>query len=199
MSASVISDPVPISSASAEQQMAEVADGIATAAAEVEFVKCYCCSLTEECTPAYIGRVRERYKGRWICGLCAEAVKDEICRSGKKLIGTEEALDKHMTFCASFRSSPAPVAADANEHLIAAMRQLLRRSLDSPRGSDPPLTAPGSSSPARSPPPAARSPGPVAASPPSPADHSEQAGQRKQRKRDEKRVRKRRRRRREEE
>ncbi|CAA7401232.1 unnamed protein product [Spirodela intermedia] len=134
MSGSVISDPVPIASASAEQQMAEVADGIATAAAEVEFVKCYCCSLTEECTPAYIGRVRERYKGRWICGLCAEAVKDEICRSGKKLIGTEEALDKHMTFCASFRSSPAPVAADANEHLIAAMRQLLRRSLDSPRG-----------------------------------------------------------------
>lgn len=140
-----MSDSVPISSSSssstaavmaaAEPQMTAAADGMATASTvEVEFVKCYCCSLTEECTPAYIGRVRERYKGRWICGLCAEAVKDEICRSGKKLIGTEEALDKHMNFCASFRSSPAPVAADANEHLIAAMRQLLRRSLDSPRG-----------------------------------------------------------------
>nr|POE59533.1 hypothetical protein CFP56_43416 [Quercus suber] len=47
---------------------------------EVEFVKCHCCGLTEECTLDYIARVRERYQGRWICGLCAEAVKDESFR-----------------------------------------------------------------------------------------------------------------------
>ncbi|MQM19436.1 hypothetical protein Taro_052442, partial [Colocasia esculenta] len=36
-------------------------------------------------------------------------------------------------FCGSFRSSTGAEGADANDHLIAAMRQLLRRSLDSPR------------------------------------------------------------------
>ncbi|MQM22156.1 hypothetical protein Taro_055204 [Colocasia esculenta] len=134
MSASVISDAVPISAPPAVEAQSAQAQGVeATAVVEVESVTCDCCGLTEECTPAYIGRVRERYAGRWVCGLCAEAVKDEICRSSPRLIGTEEALSRHMAFCRSFRSSPAPAPADANEHLIAAMRQLLRRSLDSPR------------------------------------------------------------------
>ncbi|KAF3958047.1 hypothetical protein CMV_017003 [Castanea mollissima] len=48
---------------------------------EVEFVICDCCGLTEECTPAYIAHVRELYYGKWICGLCGEAIKDEIIRS----------------------------------------------------------------------------------------------------------------------
>ncbi|CAA6659310.1 unnamed protein product [Spirodela intermedia] len=101
--------------------------------AEVESANCDCCGLTEECTPAYIEHVRERYDGRWLCGLCAEAVKEEISRSGQRLIGAEEALKRHITFCRSFRSSPAPMAADANDHLITAMRQLFRRGFDSPR------------------------------------------------------------------
>ena len=41
----------------------------------VSSVKCYCCTLIEECMPPYIDCLRERYKGRWICGLCAEAVE----------------------------------------------------------------------------------------------------------------------------
>ena len=36
--------------------------------ADVEFARCDCCGLTEECTPAYIARIRERHQGRWICG-----------------------------------------------------------------------------------------------------------------------------------
>ncbi|KAH7574469.1 hypothetical protein JRO89_XS03G0300200 [Xanthoceras sorbifolium] len=44
---------------------------------EVEVARCECCGLMEECTPGYIGRVRERFQGLWICGLCGEAVKDE--------------------------------------------------------------------------------------------------------------------------
>ncbi|KAJ4836252.1 hypothetical protein Tsubulata_049747 [Turnera subulata] len=98
---------------------------------EVESAKCDCCGLTEECTPAYIERVRERYQGKWICGLCAEAVKDEIFRS-ERLISTEEAMTRHMNFCKKFVSSGPPP--DPTTHLIAAMRQVLRRSLDSPRG-----------------------------------------------------------------
>ncbi|XXG81653.1 hypothetical protein AAC387_Pa09g2234 [Persea americana] len=96
---------------------------------EFEFAKCHCCGLTEECTPEYIVKIRERYQGRWICGLCSEAVKDEMCRS-ERLIGMEEAMNRHMNFCTKF-SSAAP--SDSAEHLISAMRQLLRRSFDSPR------------------------------------------------------------------
>uniref|UniRef100_K4BHN5 Uncharacterized protein n=1 Tax=Solanum lycopersicum TaxID=4081 RepID=K4BHN5_SOLLC len=58
-----------------------------------------------ECTLAYIETIRERYQGKWICGLCAEAVKDDS-------------------------STPPP---DPTIHFIAAMRQLLRRSLESPK------------------------------------------------------------------
>uniref|UniRef100_A0A2P2KQW3 DUF1677 family protein n=2 Tax=Rhizophora mucronata TaxID=61149 RepID=A0A2P2KQW3_RHIMU len=96
---------------------------------EVESVKCHSCGFTEECTPAYISRVRDRYQGRWICGLCAEAVKEEVLRSDR-LISTEEALNRHASFCLEFRySSPLSQI----EHPIFAMGRILRRSLDSPR------------------------------------------------------------------
>ncbi|WOK93229.1 hypothetical protein Cni_G01924 [Canna indica] len=103
----------------------------ATVTAEVEFAACDCCGLTEECTPAYIAGVRALHGGRWICGLCAEAVQDEIRRSGL-LISPEEAVGRHATFCRSFRLAEA-VAVDPAGQLIAAMKQLLRRSLESPR------------------------------------------------------------------
>ncbi|XP_074579213.1 uncharacterized protein LOC141835741 [Curcuma longa] len=98
---------------------------------EVVWTACACCGLTEECTPAYVARVRERFDGRWVCGLCGEAVMDEILRSGRRT-STAEALRRHRAFCESFRTA-APPPIDTAEHLIAAMRQLLRRSLDSPR------------------------------------------------------------------
>lgn len=113
---------------------AELQSQSAPAAADVEFARCYCCRLTEECTPAYIARVRERYQGRWICGLCAEAVKDEVFRSQREDIGTGEAVKRHMKFCEQFRSSSPP--SNPGEDLISAMKQLLRRTLDSPRKND---------------------------------------------------------------
>ncbi|RAL42462.1 hypothetical protein DM860_016749 [Cuscuta australis] len=96
----------------------------AAAAMEVEFAKCDCCGLTEECTPAYIERIRERYQGKWICGLCAEAVKEETVRC-ERLITAEEALNRHLNFCSNFRSADPPP--DPTVHLIAAMRRILRR------------------------------------------------------------------------
>ncbi|KAK8550348.1 hypothetical protein V6N13_118864 [Hibiscus sabdariffa] len=99
-----------------------------TAPTETHCVQCESCGFTEECTVAYIMRVRERYQGRWICGLCIEAVKDEALRS-VTLISTEEALERHMSFCEKFRAwSPS----DDTEHPIFAMGRILRRSLDSP-------------------------------------------------------------------
>ncbi|KAM1265413.1 hypothetical protein ACFX2J_035110 [Malus domestica] len=67
-------------------------------------VKCYCCGLTEECTPAYVATVKERHQDRWSCGLCAEAIKDENSRSSRK-ISTEEAMKRHVSFCEEFRMS----------------------------------------------------------------------------------------------
>ncbi|KAL8252531.1 hypothetical protein R6Q59_036224 [Mikania micrantha] len=98
---------------------------------ELEFAKCDCCGLTEECTPAYIQNIRERYHGNWMCGLCGEAVNDELVRS-ERLINTEEAMKRHMDFCRKSTSSSDPPPNPAID-LITAMRQILRRSLDSPR------------------------------------------------------------------
>lgn len=128
MSATIISDPMVVSAPAPETQATSAK---LVAQNEVEFVKCDCCGLTEECTPAYIERVRERYQGKWICGLCAEAIKDEIVRT-ERLISTEEAMARHMNFCQKFVSSGPPP--DPTVHLISAMRSILRRSLDSPRG-----------------------------------------------------------------
>ncbi|MED6193797.1 hypothetical protein PIB30_022711 [Stylosanthes scabra] len=119
MSATMMSDPMVIpAAADAETQSA--------ASIVVEFAICDCCGLTEECTPGYIERIRERYHGKWVCGLCGEAVKDEIVRSES----TEEAMTKHMNFCKNFITSGPPT--NPTVHLISAMRQLLRKTLDSP-------------------------------------------------------------------
>ncbi|GMI75706.1 hypothetical protein HRI_001239900 [Hibiscus trionum] len=54
-----------------------------TLISEVEDAKCECCGMSEECTPEYIERVRSKYMGKWICGLCAEAVKEEMEKKQK--------------------------------------------------------------------------------------------------------------------
>ncbi|EPS69361.1 hypothetical protein M569_05406, partial [Genlisea aurea] len=96
---------------------------------EVGFARCDCCGLTEECTEEYIESVRERFSGRWICGLCAEAVEDEISRS-EDMIGKEEALNQHMSFCRRFKAST--LIQNPTDDLISAVKQLLLKSLDSP-------------------------------------------------------------------
>nr|GMD92399.1 uncharacterized protein LOC109150660 [Ipomoea batatas] len=113
---------------------AAAAEAQAAAKMSEVFARCECCGLTEECTEAYIAKVRERNQGRWICGLCAEAVKDEMLRSEKR-IGREEALNRHITFCKKFRALKPPPS--PTDELISAVKQLLLRSLDSPRSSPP--------------------------------------------------------------
>ncbi|XP_065851103.1 uncharacterized protein [Euphorbia lathyris] len=95
----------------------------------VESVKCHSCGFTEDCTAVYISHVRDRYQGRWICGLCVEAVKDEVLRSNT-LISVEEALNRHISFFNKFKSSTPP---NETEHPISAIGRILRRRLDSPR------------------------------------------------------------------
>lgn len=107
------------------------AQALATKAETVQ-VKCYCCELMEEGTVAYIGGVRERYQGRWICGLCAEAVKDEKQRSERD-ISTDEAMKSHKEFRQQFAAAAASPPNNPTEDLIKAMKQLMLRSLDTPR------------------------------------------------------------------
>jgi len=89
---------------------------------QVEEARCECCGMQEECTPEYVRRVRERYWGRWVCGLCAEAVNGEAdSRHGGR---TEEALAAHMAVCGRFnrvgRANPVLMQTEA-------MREILRK------------------------------------------------------------------------
>ncbi|KAF5726127.1 hypothetical protein HS088_TW23G00868 [Tripterygium wilfordii] len=129
MAATVLTDAKAIASLDSQSQPS-LAIKRSSQAPELEFVKCECCGLKEECTPAYIARIRERFDGRWICGLCSEAVKDEASRS-KRGISPDEALNRHMKFCEQFRSSSPPI--HPTEDLISAMTHLVRRTLDSPK------------------------------------------------------------------
>ncbi|GFQ06296.1 hypothetical protein PHJA_002773600, partial [Phtheirospermum japonicum] len=67
-----------------------------------------------------------RCGGKWICGLCAQAEKDEILRC-QKLISPVEA----MAFCSKFWALGPPQ--DPTVNLIRSMRRLLSRSLESPK------------------------------------------------------------------
>ncbi|KAJ7963061.1 DUF1677 family protein [Quillaja saponaria] len=89
---------------------------------EVEDAKCECCGMSEECTPEYIDRVRDKFLGKWICGLCSEAVKEEMEKNGGK---KEEALNAHINACVRFikfdRAYPVLFQAEA-------MREMLKKS-----------------------------------------------------------------------
>ncbi|XP_022934401.1 uncharacterized protein LOC111441587 [Cucurbita moschata] len=88
---------------------------------EVEVVvTCECCGLKEDCTQFYISEVKAKFEGKWLCGLCSEAVRDEAKRSKKPLVGLEEAVDAHMSFCRKFKANPAIRVADG-------IRLMLRR------------------------------------------------------------------------
>ncbi|KAK1313108.1 hypothetical protein QJS10_CPA06g02318 [Acorus calamus] len=87
--------------------------------AAVEVAECGCCGMREECTEGYIGWVKGRFCGVWVCGLCEEAVKDEQTRFG---LSVEAALRVH----ASFRES---VAADPTVRVVQSLLKLLRKVL----------------------------------------------------------------------
>ncbi|XP_042492775.1 uncharacterized protein LOC122072255 [Macadamia integrifolia] len=86
---------------------------------EVEDAKCECCGMSEEYTPEYVQRVRDKFSGKWICGLCSEAVKEEVEKNGGS---GEEALKSHMNVCVRFnrigKRYPALFQADAMKDIL---------------------------------------------------------------------------------
>ncbi|KAG8370221.1 hypothetical protein BUALT_Bualt14G0094500 [Buddleja alternifolia] len=93
---------------------------------DIELVKCECCGLKEDCTQQYISEVKAKFEGKWLCGLCSEAVRDEANNvKNNKQFGMDEAVKAHMSFCRKYKSNPAVRVADG-------MRQMLRRRSDNP-------------------------------------------------------------------
>jgi hypothetical protein len=89
-------------------------------------VRCECCDLAEDCTPTYIAQVRDLFHGSWICGLCAEAVKEEEhCRG----LNTLDAMDSHMSICKHF-NRPGKLCESPASDLAAAMSRLMRKRID---------------------------------------------------------------------
>ncbi|KAL1197556.1 hypothetical protein V5N11_012132 [Cardamine amara subsp. amara] len=86
---------------------------------EIESVRCECCGLMEDCTQDYISKVKSNFDNKWLCGLCSEAVRDEVTRR-KTTTSVDEAVKAHMSFCGKFKDNPAVLVADG-------MRQMLRR------------------------------------------------------------------------
>ncbi|KAF8090961.1 hypothetical protein N665_0460s0004 [Sinapis alba] len=94
---------------------------IPTKSSETEFAVCECCGMTEEYTAAYIESLRDLYAGKFICGLCSEAVSYEMFR---RQIGVDEAIAIHVRVCGEFFSSPSPAV-----DFISAIGEMFRRRL----------------------------------------------------------------------
>jgi len=109
-------------------QLPSIAEQQQQQQAEEELARCECCGMQEECTPQYVRRVRDRYCGRWVCGLCAAAVNAEAERAGGGSGGgtrtVEDALAAHMAVCGRFnrvgRANPVLMQTEA-------MREILRK------------------------------------------------------------------------
>ncbi|KAK3140503.1 hypothetical protein QOZ80_5AG0401900 [Eleusine coracana subsp. coracana] len=90
-----------------------------------ETVRCACCNVPEDCTAAYIRRVRAAHCGSWVCGLCAEAVGERLRREPGA--GVEAALRWHMAVCRDFN---ATTRLNPKLSLAGSMRDIARRSFN---------------------------------------------------------------------
>ncbi|KAM3218302.1 hypothetical protein P3L10_022832 [Capsicum annuum] len=90
---------------------------------EVTQAECECCGLREDCTQDYIERIKDSFSGKWVCGLCSEAVKDGLKRGSP--VAIEEAVSSHTKFCQEFNSS---TRLNPKLSFTMSMRNIARRS-----------------------------------------------------------------------
>ncbi|CAI9787397.1 unnamed protein product [Fraxinus pennsylvanica] len=89
-------------------------------------VKCECCGMSEDCTIAYIQCTRARFYGKWVCGLCSEAINEESYKiGGVRNIIHEEALLAHIEICNTFNKT---IRVNPAMSLAYAMTKILRTS-----------------------------------------------------------------------
>lgn len=86
--------------------------------------ECECCGLKEECTKEYISRIRTSFSGKWVCGLCTEAVKERLKRCP---IGIEDAIIKHKDFVQDFNST---TRVNPKLSLAWAMKDIAKRNYE---------------------------------------------------------------------
>ena len=87
--------------------------------------ECVCCGMLEECTLDYIKSVKARFGDVWVCGLCAEAVKDEQARRGLEI---EAALMVHAKFREIGNGEPA---IDIAQSLLKILKKIISASSSS--------------------------------------------------------------------
>ncbi|KAK8509261.1 hypothetical protein V6N11_007663 [Hibiscus sabdariffa] len=92
---------------------------------EVTQAECECCGLKEDCTPDYITRVQGGHCGKWVCGLCSEAVKERLSAAPMA-----DAVSSHREFCQKFNST---TRLNPKLSLTCAMRDIAKRSHESRR------------------------------------------------------------------
>ncbi|GMN39996.1 hypothetical protein TIFTF001_009224 [Ficus carica] len=88
--------------------------------------ECECCGLNEECTEAYITQIERSHSGKWVCGLCSEAVKETMKRSPETAV--KEALSSHRDFCNKYNSS---TRLNPKLSFTCDMRNIAKRSCES--------------------------------------------------------------------
>lgn len=91
---------------------------------KVKQAECECCGLKEECTAGYINEVEDSFSGKWVCGLCSEAVKDKIKKVAPNGTAMQEAVISHRDFCQKYNSTRL----NPKLSLTSAMREIARRS-----------------------------------------------------------------------
>ncbi|KAI3468191.1 hypothetical protein Pfo_024854 [Paulownia fortunei] len=84
--------------------------------------ECECCGLKEECTKEYISRIRNSFSGKWVCGLCSEAVKERLNHGP---VAIEEAMITHTNFVRDFNTT---TRLNPKLSLTWAMRDIAKRS-----------------------------------------------------------------------
>ncbi|XP_026657536.2 uncharacterized protein LOC113461609 [Phoenix dactylifera] len=89
---------------------------------EVAKVECECCGMSEDCTPTYIIRIKEFFCGKWVCGFCSEAVKEQVKRT--PALTMEEAMESHMALCKKFNRT---TRLNPKLSLAGAMRDIARK------------------------------------------------------------------------
>ncbi|KAK9099077.1 hypothetical protein Syun_026122 [Stephania yunnanensis] len=86
--------------------ISDILDNKLIDAKTIERVECRCCGHFEDCTPDYINDVKNSHCGKWVCGLCSEAVKDKLLRAPAGSVTLEEVVDSHTDFCLTTRLNP---------------------------------------------------------------------------------------------
>ncbi|KAH0448511.1 hypothetical protein IEQ34_022311 [Dendrobium chrysotoxum] len=74
---------------------------------KVVSVYCDCCGWKEKCTQEYISQVKAHFEEKWLCGICSEAVREEMMKGNRK---TEDALKALMSVNSELKAKNASIA-----------------------------------------------------------------------------------------